>query len=161
VIRATAHAALEDLRGVIGVLREGAGNGGPEPPQPTLRQLPALVEESRAAGMRVRARVDAPDDAPDVLGRTAYRVVQEGLTNARKHAPGAAVEVEVSGAVGRALVVEVVNRSPVGVRVGALPGAGTGLVGLSERVALVGGELEHGLDAAGDFVLRATPPWPA
>jgi signal transduction histidine kinase len=163
VIRATAHAALEDLREVVGVLREGAEDGEPEPPQPTLDEIPALVEESRAAGMRVRASIDAPDPPlPAALGRTAYRVVQEGLTNARKHAPGAAVDVAVSASDAGDLVVEVVSRRPVGVTVAAagerLPGAGTGLVGLAERVALAGGELRHGPDAAGDFVLRATLP---
>jgi signal transduction histidine kinase len=163
VIRATAHAALEDLRGVVGVLRESAEDGAPEPPQPTLDQLPGLIEESRAAGMRVRARIDAPDGTlPSALGRTAYRVVQEGLTNARKHAPGAAVDVAVSASGAGALVVEVVSRRPVGVAVsasgGPMPGAGTGLIGLAERVALAGGELHHGADAAGDFVLRASLP---
>jgi len=166
VIRATAHAALEDLRGVVGVLREGGQDGVPEPPQPTLEQIPALVDESRAAGMRVRAQIDASHEGlPAALGRTAYRVVQEGLTNARKHAPGAAVDVAVSASEAEGLVVEVVSRRPVGVAVaadsGRMPGTGTGLVGLAERVALAGGELRHGPDAAGDFVLRATLPWVA
>ena len=163
VIRATAHAALEELRQVIGVLRDGAEAPEPEPPQPTLADVPALVEESRAAGMRVHCRIDLPDPAavPVALGRTAYRIVQEGLTNARKHAPAAAVDVTIAG--GDQLVVEVVSRRPVGVGVAAdpLPGAGSGLIGLGERVALAGGELRHGPDAAGDFVLRATLPWPA
>jgi len=165
VIRANAHAALQDLRDVIGVLRDGGDRDAPEPPQPTLAQLPGLIEECRAAGMRVRASVDAPpeDELPPTLGRTAYRVVQEGLTNARKHAPGAAVEANVSTVAEAGLVVEVVSRRPVAVTVGAerLPGAGTGLIGLAERVALAGGELEHGPDEHGDFVLRAILPWPA
>jgi signal transduction histidine kinase len=169
VIRASAHAALEELRGVIGVLRdcEGGGPGSaPEPPQPTLAEVPALVEESRRAGMRVRCRIDVPADPPlpTAVGRAAYRIVQEGLTNARKHAPAAAVEVTVTAMPGAALVTEVVSRRAVGVAAPAtlaLPGAGTGLVGLSERVALTGGELEHGVDATGDFVLRATLPWSA
>jgi signal transduction histidine kinase len=167
VVRANARAALQELREVIGVLREGAESDAPDPPQPTLADIPALVEESRAAGMRVRCRIDAPDGdtmAP-ALGRTAYRVVQEGLTNARKHAHDAAVEVTVSSP-GRAVLVEVVSRRAVGVALApdasALPGAGTGLIGLAERVALTGGELHHGPDADGDFVLRAilprTPP---
>ena len=134
----------------------------PEPPQPTLADIPALVEESRAAGMRVALpRSTCPTGtAPAALGRTAYRIVQEGLTNARKHAPAAAVDVAVAGA-GDALVVEVVSRRPVGVAVAAepLPGAGSGLIGLGERVALAGGELRHGPGPAGDFVLRATLPW--
>jgi signal transduction histidine kinase len=166
VIRASAHAALEELRDVIGVLREGTPGSAPEPPQPTLAEIPALVEESRLAGMRVRWHIDVPGDAvlPATLGRAAYRIVQEGLTNARKHAPAAAVEVTITAEAGTALVVEVVSRRAVGVAATAalaLPGAGTGLVGLAERVALAGGELDHGPDAAGDFVLRATLPWPA
>jgi signal transduction histidine kinase len=166
VIRGTAHAALEDLRGVVGVLREGAEDGTPEPPQPTLEQIPELVEESRAAGMRVRSNI-ATAAAPlsAALGRTAYRVVQEGLTNARKHAPGAAVDVAVSASRVDGMVVEVVSRRPVGVAVAVqgdrLPGAGTGLIGLAERAELAGGELRHGPDDTGDFVLRATIPWTA
>jgi signal transduction histidine kinase len=161
VIRATARAALEDLRQVIGVLREGPDDGAPEPPQPTLADIPALVEESRAAGMRVNCTIDVDADVPAALGRTAYRIVQEGLTNARKHAPTAAVDVTIAG--GEQLVVEVISRRPVGAAVAAapLPGAGSGLIGLGERVALAGGELRHGPDAGGDFVLRATLPWTA
>ena len=101
VIRASAHDALEDLRAVIGVLREGADGGDPERPQPTLADLPALIEESRAAGMQVRYEGRAELEAvPVTTGRNAYRIVQEGLTNARKHAQGAAVEVVVEGAPG-------------------------------------------------------------
>ncbi len=166
VIRASAHAALEELRDVIGVLREGPPASAPEPPQPTLADIPALVEECQAAGMRVRCGLDVPADAalPTALGRAAYRIVQEGLTNARKHAPGAAVEVTISARPGGVLAVEVVSRPAVGAAARgpfALPGAGTGLVGLAERVELAGGELEHGPGATGDFVLRATLPWPA
>jgi signal transduction histidine kinase len=161
VIRATAHAALDDLREVIGLLREGGDNGAPERPQPTLSDIPELVEECRAAGMYVRLRFEVEEEELAVaLARTAYRVVQEGLTNARKHAPDAAVEVAVTSADGHGLAVEVASRRAVGVRGGGerLPGAGTGLAGLAERVALAGGKLEHGSDAGGDFVLRATLP---
>jgi signal transduction histidine kinase len=160
VIRETARAALEDLRQVIGVLRDGPTAGEePEPPQPTLADVPALVEESRAAGMRVSCHIVVDRDVPPALGRTVYRIVQEGLTNARKHAPAAAVDVRIGG--GDRLTAEIVSKRPVGVAVAAapLPGAGSGLIGLSERVALAGGALEHGPDAAGDFVLRATLPW--
>jgi signal transduction histidine kinase len=172
VIRASAHDALRELRDVIGVLRtddEEPGDDGLERPQPTLARLPALVEESRAAGMQVRLTLDpSGDDAvPDALGRTAYRIVQEALTNARKHAPGGAVDATVRGGREAGLQVEVVSRRAVGLRDAAvlsaveLPGAGTGLVGLAERISLAGGELVHGPDERGDFVLRATLPWPA
>ena len=171
VVRGAAHAALQELRDVIGMLRdEGDGDGAPgsddavAPPQPTLCDLPALVEESRAAGARVALTlgVTGGDAVPAGVGRTAYRIVQEGLTNARKHAPGAAVEVAVT-LEDAGLVVRVASRAAVGVGarggVERPPGAGTGLIGLRERVALAGGTLAHGPDAAsGDFVLRAVLP---
>ena len=160
VIRESARAALDELRGVIGVLREDGGEGLTAPPQPTLADLPALVEESRAAGMRLTARIESSDaPAPAAAGRTAYRIAQEGLTNARKHAPGAAVTLTVRAPDG-ALEVEVRSLAAVAVAGpgSALPGAGTGLIGLTERVSLAGGELEHGVDPDGAFVLRARLP---
>jgi signal transduction histidine kinase len=162
VIRATASAALDELRDVIGVLRDDAEKSA-EPPQPTLAQLPTLLEESRSAGMTVREEIDAPaaEAVPDALARTAYRVVQEGLTNARKHAPNAAVKVTIAADGRGGLVVEVLSRRPVGVGASnalGSSGGGAGLIGLAERLALVGGELVHGPDVNGDFVLRATLP---
>ncbi|MET8045276.1 histidine kinase [Micromonospora sp. NPDC005215] len=166
VIRGSAHAALQDLREVIGVLRaEGSTDGdAPEPPQPTLADLPALIAESRSAGMRVDVSdtVDRSGEVSAALGRAAYRIVQEGLTNARKHAAGAAVRVDVAGGPGAGLTVAIGNRWPVGTPAGGtLPGAGTGLVGISERVTLAGGRLAYGRDDAGDFRLAAWLPWPA
>lgn len=159
VVRESAAAALEELRDVIGVLREGTESEA-RPPQPTLTDLPALIEESRAAGMRIEAELDLTDDEEGAgsAGRTAYRIVQEGLTNARKHAPGTLVSVKVAaGAAG--IEIEVRNRAPLSPPPApALPGAGSGLIGLGERVDLVGGELRHG-DGDGDFVLAATLPW--
>jgi signal transduction histidine kinase len=164
VVRASAHQALQDLREVIGVLREEPGDGRPERPQPTLEALPALLEESREAGMHVshEYRVEDLAAVPAGVGRNAYRIVQEGLTNARKHARGAAVDVTVDGAAGVGLTVEVRNRlSLAAADVQLIPGAGTGLVGLSERTSLAGGTLEHGRTPTGDFHLRAWLPWPA
>ncbi|GAA0420217.1 histidine kinase [Streptomyces luteireticuli] len=160
VIRASAHQALEDLREIIGVLRLPTGEDAPERPQPTLRDLPRLVEESRGAGMRVDLglRVDDDGEAPAATGRTVYRIVQEGLTNARKHAPDAAVTVTVGGGPAEGLVVEVRNALPQGAPAAAIPGAGQGLAGLAERVRLADGRLEHGR-SGGDFVLRARLPW--
>src|SRR6266487_313462 len=163
VIRASAHQALEDLRAVIGVLRDGGDGEVPQPPQPTLAALPGLLEESRAAGMRRHADVRVADLAavPDSVGRHALRIVQEALTNARKHAPSAAVELRLEGAPGEGLAIEVRNPAPV-LAAGEpeIPGAGTGLVGLAERATLSGGHLEHGLEPDGDFRLRAWLPWP-
>jgi signal transduction histidine kinase len=162
VIRSSAHQALEDLRAVIGVLREGPDGDRPERPQPTLAELPALIDESRAAGMRVQYDWRLPPEAavPEGLGRNAYRIVQEGLTNARKHARGSAVDVSVAGAPGDGLTLEIRNRLPVGAFAALeIPGAGTGIVGLAERTSLAGGRLEHGRTDAGDYRLWAWLPW--
>jgi signal transduction histidine kinase len=162
VIRASAHQALEDLRAVIGLLRDGTDGEAPQPPQPTLAALPGLLQESRAAGMHLHADVRLPELAavPDAIGRHALRIVQEALTNARKHAPSAPVDLRVEGAPGEGLTIEVRNPAPV-LTAGAvaIPGSGTGLVGLAERTTLSGGHLEHGLDEHGDFQLRAWLPW--
>src|SRR5947208_7664492 len=159
VIRESAKTALEELRGVIGVLRENGGESLTQPPQPTLADLAALVEESRAAGMRVTARIELSHATPTAAaGRTAYRIAQEGLTNARKHAPGAAVTLTVRAPDGD-LQCEVRSLAPLAVAATApRPGAGTGLIGLAERVSLAGGTLEHGVDPDGAFVLRARLP---
>jgi signal transduction histidine kinase len=163
VIRASAHQALEDLRAVIGLLRDGSDDEPPQPPQPTLVALPGLLEESRAAGMHLDADVRVADLAavPDSVGRHALRIVQEALTNAHKHGASAAVDLRVEGAPGDGLTIEVRNPVPVlAAAATGIPGSGTGLVGLAERATLSGGRLEHGLDGNGDFRLRAWLPWP-
>jgi signal transduction histidine kinase len=163
VVRSSAHQALQDLRAVIGVLRTGQPEDEqiPERPQPTLSALPALADESRAAGIRVRLDIaPAPESVPAATGRAAYRIVQEGLTNARKHAPGAAVRVAVGGASGDGLTIEVRNPMPITVPASPIPGTGMGLIGLAERALLAGGRLDHGR-VDDDFVLTAWLPWPA
>jgi signal transduction histidine kinase len=113
--------------------------------------------------MRLHAEVRLADPAavPDPIGRHALRIVQEALTNARKHATSAAVDLRVEGAPGEGLTIEVRNPAPV-LAAGEpeIPGAGTGLVGLAERATLSGGHLVYGLDQNGDFQLRAWLPWP-
>lgn len=158
IIRQSAYEAMEDLREVIGVLRADAPGADPERPQPTLADVAALVRESRRAGGRITLEEDVPDPGrvPARVGRHAYRIVQEGLTNARKHAPGADVRVAVRA--GDDLDIEIVNRLPPGPPAAPLPGSGSGLVGLAERVALLGGTLEHGRTAGGRFRLRARLP---
>ncbi len=156
-IQATANAALTDLRDVLGVLRDDGGDGR-EQPQPTYADVPALVAEAQASGMNVAWHDLLHDDAaslPATVGRTIYRIVQEGITNARKHAPGALLTVEVSGAPGEG--VDLLLTNPVGFG-GRVPGAGVGLIGLSERAALGGGRLEHAQEG-GRFVLRGWLPW--
>jgi signal transduction histidine kinase len=138
-------------------------------PQPTLGDVPALVEQSRLAGADITFTMTGDDEAgeddvPGQTGRHAYRIVQEALTNALKHAPGARVRVEVDVDRSRGLDLRVGNDLvwDYPVRRGgaeAIPGAGAGLAGLRERVQLVGGRLEHGPTPAGEFSLRAWLPW--
>ncbi|MEH0417389.1 sensor histidine kinase [Streptomyces sp. B21-083] len=161
VIRESAHDALQDLREIIGVLRAGDPEEAGRP-QPTLAALDILVTESREAGMKIAldSRVTAPAAVPASIGRTAYRIVQEGLTNARKHAPGAEVTVSLTGAQGDGLTVSVRNPAPPG-EVPHVPGSGQGLIGLTERATLAGGRLEHGTEPDGGFAVRAWLPWGA
>ena len=166
IIRATARQALEELRQVIGVLRDhvdpasGAVIDAPPAPLPTLADIPQLVEDSRRAGARVTLDMSVPSDAtpPGPLGRDAYRIVQEGLTNVHKHVVGGAATVTVNGGPGTGLHVTVSNPLP---RVGiAHRAGGSGLIGLAERVALAGGTLRHGPTEDGRFVVEAELAWP-
>ncbi|MFF7110762.1 histidine kinase [Streptomyces albogriseolus] len=159
VIRESAHEALQDLREIIGVLRAGDSEDAGRP-QPTLAALDALVAESLQAGMKVtlEQRVTDAGSVPASVGRTAYRIAQEGLTNARKHAPGTEVTVSVAGGPGEDLTVTVHNPAPEA-DVPPVPGAGQGLIGLTERATLTGGTLEHGPTPEGGFEVRARLPW--
>jgi signal transduction histidine kinase len=160
VIQESSHRALVELREVLGVLRDDPGDAVPERPQPSAADVPALVDELVADGMRLRVDLDGTDlsAVPDTAGRTLYRVVQEALTNARKHAPNALVALTVRGRPGQGLDVEVRNPLGPGERTSA-PHSGLGLVGLAERVALVGGRIDH-RSTDGHFVLAAWLPWP-
>ncbi|MEU6982564.1 histidine kinase [Streptomyces sp. NPDC046324] len=162
VIRDSAHEALQDLRQIIGVLRTPAEGGDGDRPQPTLATLDALVAESREAGAKVvlDSTIDDPDAVPAATGRTVYRIAQEGLTNARKHAPGAEVTLTVRGRPGDGLTVEVRNPAPTG-PVPHVPGSGQGLIGLTERATLAGGRLDHGPAPDGGFTVHAWLPWPS
>jgi signal transduction histidine kinase len=166
VIRTSAHAALGELREVINLLRNPVDRGDNEedqlqPPQPTLEDIPALIEESRQGGTSIRfeMNVDLPATIPAAVGRTAYRIVQEGLTNARKHAPASEVEVDIAAPGAGMLTVSVLTHpSARETAEAAPPGSGTGLIGLRERVALAGGRLDHGPTAEGGYALSATLP---
>ena len=163
LLRSTARQALEELRSVIGVLREDPGDEqAPPAPQPKLSDIRRLVEQTRRAGTKIdfEMQVENPDAVPSALGRDAYRIVQEALTNIGKHASDAVARVSVTGAPDGTLHISVRNRQPVHVATGpALPGSGAGLLGLQERVALTGGTLVHGPDGSGDFVVEAELQW--
>ena len=117
-----------------------------------------LVDDARAAGERVDLD-DHLDDVPSTpTGRTAYRIVQEGLTNARKHAPGARVTVRLTGNPREGLTLTLTNARPVAPPA-TLPTSGLGLLGLTERVALAGGRLEQGVTPEGGYRLAVWLPW--
>jgi signal transduction histidine kinase len=161
-IEENAHRALSDLRAVLGVLRDPTQpvEATPERPQPGLDDIAGLVEEEAADGMRVRLDNRVPETLPSATGRTAYRIVQEALTNVRKHARGTAVTVEIAGTPDDGLVIGVRNAAPVGPQpTPALPASGLGLLGLAERAALAGGRISHGVDGSGGYEVRAWIPW--
>jgi signal transduction histidine kinase len=157
LIRTTGREALAELRGILGVLRDDTGAAAPTAPQPVLADLDRLVEEWRGAGMAVkRTGEDVPADLPAQVQRTAFRVVQEGLTNAAKHAHGAEVAVDLRTE-RDALAVEVAN-GPATAGAVPPPVSGFGLTGLHERVTLAGGTLTSGRRFDGGWRLRAIVP---
>jgi signal transduction histidine kinase len=162
LIRETARSALEDLRDVLGVLASG-DTSAPLAPQPRFADVAELVERSAAAGVTVRLVAEGGltlDAAvPEAVGRAAYRVVQEALTNIHKHAASAATTVRLSGGPGRGLQVRIDNQAPRAEGT-SLPGAGSGLAGLRERVEVAGGSFKAGPTLAGGFAVLARLPWP-
>jgi len=164
LIRTTAREALQELRYVLGVLQDGS-----RPPVDnddealrrgeTFADLASLVAAARRAGQRV----DLVDDAgplPPGAARVVYRVAQEGLTNARKHAPDAPVTLTVRRS-DDATITVVVRNPPTASRPLDLPGSGSGLVGLAERVRLAGGTLQSGRldpEAGAGWQVRAVVP---
>ena len=160
VIQENSHQAMVELREVLGLLRDGPGDAAPERPQPAASDLPALIDEARQAGMRIESDLIELSPIPETLGRTAYRVIQEGLTNARKHAPNTLVNVSLHGGPKDGLIAEVRNRLPIGA-VPDSPESGLGLIGLAERTALAGGVMTHRITPEQEFVLSTWLPWPA
>ncbi|WP_105971815.1 sensor histidine kinase [Streptomyces geranii] len=170
-VEAGGRAAMAELRHVMGLL--AAPDTGPQPhphdtpadglePQPGLDRLDALTERVRGAGTPATVAVSLPPDSlPPGVDLTAYRVVQEALTNTIRHAPGAEASV-VIGWTGDRLQIEVGNTRPVRVPGGSNDesgGAGRGLIGLRERLAVYGGELTAGPTRTGGYRITATVPW--
>jgi len=153
-IERVGRSALTEMRRLVGMLR---GDDGEDlAPQPSLAAVPSLVEGLRDAGFPVELQVDGDRrELPVGIELSAYRVIQEGLTNALKHAGRAQVRVLVRYGPG-SLELEIADDgtgSPA-----ALPSGGHGLAGIQERVALYGGELETGPGTSGGFVLRVLLP---
>jgi signal transduction histidine kinase len=156
-IRGTATGALGEMRRMLDVLRPG-DEGTEHAPQPGLAQLPALLEHARAAGLHVgAARAGNARPLPPSLDLTAYRIVQEALTNVRKHAPGSPATAQVTW--GREeLSLEIRDRGPG--RSNGTDSGGHGLVGMEERVRIHGGRLRTGAAPGGGFEVVVTLPVP-
>ena len=161
-IRRNSRAALQDLREVLHVLRSPQE----DVPLPGIADVPALVREAGPVGASITLADDdgltsADSAVPAVLGRTLYRFVQEGLTNVRTHAAGADAEVTFSGREGIGIHAEIWNAGTGAPVPDSTTGAGSGLGGLAERAALVGGEVAHGPTDDGGWRLTMRLPWPS
>lgn len=158
LVRESAASAVEDLHSLLDLLREPLGA---EPPPLPLSQLPHVVEESVRAGQVVASSifVEDADRADPALSRAVHRTVQEILTNARKHAPGQMVTLSVTGSPTGGISIDATN--PMTSVAGTAPqGPLRGLIGLSERVELLGGTLLHGVDRDGTvFHVHVDLPW--
>ncbi|GAA3373609.1 histidine kinase [Streptomyces sannanensis] len=149
VIRENAVAALTELRRVLGVVR-AEDYEAPDAPQPTLADLDALLANVRAAGLDVETAVNgAVRELPQGVGLSAYRIIQEALSNTLRHAPGATARVEISYVLG-GLGLRVVNGPPTG-DARPSPGAGHGITGMRERVAMLDGEMTAEATAEGGY----------
>ncbi|MEU9188537.1 sensor histidine kinase [Streptomyces sp. NPDC048484] len=170
-IRQNALEALTELRRVLGVLRSenpedpygpyGLGAPGtgaaPHAPQPTLDRLGVLVENTRAAGLTVTTEISGERlPLPPGVELSAYRIVQEALSNALRHAPGSVVRVELTH-FPRGLQIRVINSAPTG-PAPPTPGAGHGLLGMRERAMMLGGTLMATETSCGGFTVAAFLP---
>ncbi|MCX5211945.1 histidine kinase [Kitasatospora sp. NBC_00240] len=173
-IRDTSRAALDELRATVGLLRNSGEQSAPREPAPGLAGLDDLLEAFRHSGLPVRLeRAGTPVELPPITDLTAYRIIQEALTNSHKHAGPASARVRLEfGADTLRLTVEDDGRSPVGRGTGPLgaaagpgagPGAGTGhgMIGMHERARAAGGTLAAGPRPGGGFRIHAELPLPA
>jgi len=155
-IGATARNALTEMRRLLGVLREDAGDGPDRAPQPGLEQLADLVDSARDAGANIRLLLQGRAvELSAGVDLTAYRIVQEALTNARRHAPGADVDVELDYRPD-ALHLRVSDTGPGQAQ--DRPTPGHGLIGMRDRATMVGGSLTYGRGDGGGFTIEAELP---
>jgi signal transduction histidine kinase len=165
-IRASALSGLSELRRVLGVLRSDQPD---TTPQPGLEDLPSLLDSARAGGVTVTTEVTGtPRPLPEGVNLSAYRIVQEALSNAMRHAPGSAVQVKLFYGEA-ALVIEIRNdglangapadRAAAGQGLWAgLDGGGHGIIGMRERATMLGGHLQAGPTANDEFLVTAALP---
>jgi len=152
-IAASSRQALSEMRALLALLR--SDTAAPTAPAPVLADIPDLVETARASGATITDSIET--DAPATVGLTAYRIVQEGLSNALRHAPGAEIEVTTAFDDDGSLIVQVANSAPSGAAAPAA-GSGLGLAGIRERVGALGGTVTAGPTPAGGYRLVAVLP---
>lgn len=153
-IRTLCVATLEELRTMVGVLRRAGGTDTGLTPPPGLSEIAHLIGTS---GIAAVANIQLPDDLPPNVQRTIYRTIQEALTNARKHAPDA--PVEITAHIDQGIRVQIYS-GPARTAPSSLPSAGVGITGLRERAELLGGTLTTRHDTTG-FRINLTLPAPA
>ncbi|MFJ3616116.1 sensor histidine kinase [Streptomyces hydrogenans] len=159
LLRTASTEALTDLRDVLGALRTTDAILAADPPAPVLRDVEEMIEQARAAGQDISTTVEGgPEQAPAAHRLAVYRLVQEALTNARKHAPDAPVRVRITYKP-PATLIEVTNPPGRGPGIQQVP-SGFGLIGLRERVEALGGSLSAGPGGAGSWRLAARIPHP-
>ncbi|GGS92709.1 two-component sensor histidine kinase [Planobispora rosea] len=157
VVEETGREAVEELRLMVGLLRTGPVKDGLAP-QPSLARLDELVEQMRLAGLDVRLTVEGdPVPLPAGLNLSAYRIVQEALTNTLRHAGPTTSEVRISYR-SRMLCLDIVDEGPRDGRVPGMNGTGHGLVGMRERVALFHGRLSAGPRPGGGYGVSVSLP---
>jgi len=159
-IRQASDEALGELHAMLGVLREGDGDGGPAPltPAPGLAELDGLVAQAARAGVEVMVSLEGePRRLPSAVDLACYRVVQESLTNVVRHAGASRAEVTVTHRDGQ-VVVEVTDDGRAGPGNGNGAGSGQGILGMRERARALGGSLEAGPRPGGGFRVQATLP---
>jgi len=141
-IETASHEALDELRAILGVLREPGNGSAPLEPAPDLAALGALIEQARATGLHVRFEVEGepPRRVPDAVQVAAFRILQESLTNARRHAPGAEADVILAYGVERLRLAVENDTRHTGNANGSDPGVG--ILGMRERAAALGGSLQ-------------------
>ncbi|HEU4948099.1 MAG TPA: sensor histidine kinase [Kribbella sp.] len=163
LVRDSGRTVLQELTVLLGVLRRSGDTSLPTAPTPSLDQLGPLIESFAAAGLKVDWQpAEAPGPLPDVVELTAYRIVQESLTNVVKHAPGAVVRIGIHRQRG-SLAVDVTDDGGTTARPLGAAGSGTGhgLLGMRERVTAVGGDLSAGPVPGGGFHVHAVLPLPS
>jgi signal transduction histidine kinase len=154
-IESASHDALDELRGIVGVLRAGEADAAPLEPAPTIADIGELVDRARADGLDVslETRGTQPDPLPEAVGLAAYRIVQESLTNVQRHATGASAHIELTFQ-DECLLVKVDNGTGVG---NGTRGVGVGIIGMRERAAAIGGTVRAGPDQGGFRVAAELP----